>query len=332
MSDVIQSALAQLKSGNVVAFPTETVYGLGALINSDSGIQKIFSVKERPFFDPLIVHVDSIEMAKTCFKEWPEVAEVLAKHFWPGPLTLVMPKSSLISDTITSGLENVGVRMPNHPMALELIKAAQVPIAAPSANKFGKTSPTKADHVRQEFGNEVMVIDSTPCEIGIESTVLLIKEGYKLSILRPGGVTQSEIDAVLKEKEVTVSWVLAPDKKDAPGHMKHHYMPNIPFVICKKPSLKMSELAQVVKEKLDQIPNEIEGIKIMKPQSDIKKIEFLRLPQDPKQAARVLYAALREASERKPDLLCYIQVAEPQSELWVSIYDRLYKAASLIIE
>lgn len=332
MSDLIQSAVAQLKNGDVVAFPTETVYGLGALITSEAGIQKIFAVKERPFFDPLIVHVDSVEMAKTCFKSWSEVAQTLTEHFWPGPLTLVMPKSSLISDLITSGLENVGVRMPNHPIALDLIKTAQTPIAAPSANKFGKTSPTKAEHVRQEFGSQVTVIDSTPCEIGIESTVLLIKDSNQLSILRPGGVTQSEIDAVLNKSQSKFSWVQVPDKKDAPGHMKHHYMPSIPFVICKKPSLKMSELAQVVKERLDQIPNEIEGIKITKPKADIKKIEFLRLPKDPKQAARVLYAALREASERKPDLLCYIQITEPESELWVSIYDRLYKAASLTIE
>ena len=158
-SAVVDLSLAanQLEQSDVVAFPTETVYGLGARIDRPEGLKKIFAIKQRPFFDPLIVHASSTEQAKTCFKEWHAMADHLAKSFWPGPLTLVMPKSELISDMITSGLDSVGVRIPNHNLALQLINAVGVPLAAPSANKFGKTSPTKAEHVKKEFGDSVLV-------------------------------------------------------------------------------------------------------------------------------------------------------------------------------
>lgn len=335
MINDISKAVSLLQAGDVVAFPTETVYGLGACINQESGLKKIFATKERPFFDPLIVHVASIDQAKTCFKKWNPMAEALAKKFWPGPLTLVMPKSELISDLITSGLESVGVRFPRHPLAIELIQKTGIPLAAPSANKFGKTSPTKAEHVKKEFGDSVYILDQGQSEIGIESTVLMVKEsgaGFQLAILRKGAVLKSEIDLYLKTLPLSYEWLSEVSKQESPGHMKHHYMPEIPFVVCRNPAMKLSELAIILNERLNELPDMIENVKIIKPTKKIEKIEFLRLSQDPVQAARELYSQLRAASERKPQALCFIQTPQHNSEMWESVFDRLYKAASLIID
>lgn len=332
----VDLAVEKLLSGDVVAFPTETVYGLGACINNESALKKIFSVKERPFFDPLIVHVASISEARGCFDVWNDLAQSLAEKFWPGPLTIVMKKSNQISDLITSGLESVGVRYPNHPVALQLIRKVGCPIAAPSANKFGKTSPTHAEHVRKEFENSVYVLDEGSSEIGIESTVLLVKECalnvYEIAILRKGAILKSELNHFLLTKNFNFSWIEEVSKKESPGHMKHHYMPEIPFVICRNPKLKLSELIQILNNKLSELPDIVESVKIVKPVKKIEKIEFLNLSKNPYQAARELYSQLRSASERKPEVLCFIQTSEHNSEMWESVFDRLYKAASLIID
>jgi L-threonylcarbamoyladenylate synthase len=332
----LETAIKLLNENEVVAFPTETVYGLGAKINSDIALRKIFSTKERPFFDPLIVHVDTIEKAKTCFKNWNPIAEHLAKHFWPGPLTLVMTKSDLVSDVITSGLPTVGVRIPHHPLALELLKEIKIPLAAPSANKFGKTSPTTAAHVKHEFGDSVFILESDTCQVGIESTVLLIRENSEISILRRGVVVKSEIEKALNHFKISFKWAEVIEAKESPGHMKHHYMPEIPFVICRDPNIKVKELSLIVEERLASLPDIVEGVKIIKPQKKINKIQFLNLAADPAQAAREIYSQLRAASERKPDLLCLALIKDyskdPKAEMWESVLDRLYKAASLIIE
>ncbi len=331
----LDQACEKLLNNDVIAFPTETVYGLGARIDSADAIKKIFSTKQRPFFDPLIVHTYSVEQAKSCFHSWNLIADVLSKKFWPGPLTLVMKKSEKISDLITSGLENVGVRIPNHELALQLLKKINIPLAAPSANKFGKTSPTKSAHVYKEFGDSVFILknkDDKGCEIGIESTVLLIRENSEISILRKGAILKSHILEVLNENKILYTWIEAANKKESPGHMKHHYMPDIPFVICKNPAMKLSELGHILNSKLNELPDFVEGVRIIKPAGKIEKIEFLKLSTDPAQAAREMYSQLRSASERKPQALCYIQMPNSQSELWESIYDRLYKAASLVID
>ncbi|MES2803028.1 MAG: L-threonylcarbamoyladenylate synthase [Bdellovibrionota bacterium] len=329
-------AVQLLELGDVVAFPTETVYGLGARIDRPEGLKKIFSTKQRPFFDPLIVHVASVDQAKTCFKEWSAMAEHLAQSFWPGALTLVMPKSDLISDVITSGLESVGVRLPSHSLAQHLIKAVGVPLAAPSANKFGKTSPTKAEHVKKEFGDSVLVLDQGQSEIGIESTVLLVKQTlnntFELAILRKGAVLKSDLETSLHKTNLKYTWLEGVDKKESPGHMKHHYMPEVPLVICKNPSMKVSEISAIINTRLQELPDEVEHVKIVKPKGKVEKIEFLLLPKDPGQAARELYSQLRAVSERKPHVLCFIQMPYHNTEMWESVFDRMYKAASLIIE
>jgi L-threonylcarbamoyladenylate synthase len=338
MSD-LDLAVQKILNNDVVAFPTETVYGLGARIDSDAAINKIFSTKERPFFDPLIVHVHSTQQAKTCFKNWNVLSDVLAKQFWPGPLTLVMKKSDLVSDLITSGLENVGVRIPNHELALQLLKKVNIPVAAPSANKFGKTSPTKSSHVEKEFGKCVFVlknVNDTTCEIGIESTVLLVREltenKFEISILRKGAILKSQIDQELNKNKIQFNWLESVDKKESPGHMKHHYMPDIPFVVCRNPAMKLSELGHILNQRLNELPDIVEGVRIIKPTQKIEKIEFLKLSTEPAQAARELYSQLRAASERRPQALCYIQLPTQTSEMWESVFDRLYKAASLVID
>lgn len=331
----IDRAVQLLKNHDVVGLPTETVYGLAGAIDSETAIKKIFSTKERPFFDPLIVHVASLEQAKLCTTDWSKLTEALAQSFWPGPLTMVLPKSSHISDLITSGLPSVGLRWPRNEVTEKIIQKMGVPLAAPSANKFGRTSPTKASHVRQEFQDQVFVVDGEDSQIGIESTVLLIKhenEKYSLSILRKGAVLPSQIDRVLSKHFFDYVWVEAVDKKESPGHMKHHYMPTIPFVICRNPARKLSELSEILNSKLKELPDEVEGVKIIKPQKQISRIEFLKLSPDPAQAAREIYSQLRAASLRNPDALCFIQMPSHSGEMWESIFDRLYKAASLIID
>ena len=223
-----EQAVAALRSGETVAIPTETVYGLAAVITSETALKKIFEVKRRPFFDPLIVHVESAQQAKTLTIEWPEIADALTKHFWPGPLTLVLKKNSLISDLITSGLDRVGLRCPRHPVALEILKKLKIPLAAPSANLFGRTSPTNAQHVESEFSGRVAVVDGGASEVGIESTVLLI-DGSEIAILRSGHVLASDIEKYLHKASVQFIWKKQISRSESPGHMKHHYMPAKPL-------------------------------------------------------------------------------------------------------
>ncbi|AGH96393.1 L-threonylcarbamoyladenylate synthase [Pseudobdellovibrio exovorus] len=335
MSEQLDQAVNLILKNEVVAMPTETVYGLAARIDSEVAIKKIFSVKKRPFFDPLIVHVSSVQQAQSCVQQWHAMCDLLVKKFWPGPLTLVMPKSPLISDLITSGLPNVGLRWPAHPVAQSLISRVGVPLAAPSANLFGRTSPTAAQHVRDEFQNKVFVLDGDSSQIGIESTVLLVKNidaRYELSILRKGAILQSQIEQALADSDLTYQWVESVDKKESPGHMKHHYMPQVPLVVCRNSRMKLSDLTSHLNQKLKELPDEVEGVKIVKPKQPISKIEFLKLSDDPAQAARELYSQLRAASQRMPDALCFIQMPHHQGEMWESVFDRLYKAASLILD
>src|SRR5580658_8110371 len=194
MSLSIKEAADRIRAGGLVAFPTETVYGLGANALDAAAVQRIFELKGRPASSPLIVHVASLEMARQVAAEWPPIVEELAQKWWPGPLTLVLPKKTAIPGIVTAGLTTVGIRMPNHPLALELIEQAGVPIAAPSANRFGELSPTTAEHVRAAFGSEVDVLDGGPCQVGIESTVVAV-DGGGLKLLRPGMISLGDLES-----------------------------------------------------------------------------------------------------------------------------------------
>lgn len=331
----IEEALNRLNAGEVVAIPTETVYGLAAKIDSKAGIEKIFSTKQRPFFDPLIVHVSSKKMAETLTKDWSPLADFLADHFWPGPLTLVLPKAEHVHGMITSGLESVGIRMPKHTLTLGLIDRVGVPLAAPSANRFGKTSPTTAEHVRQEFPNQdILILDGGACEVGLESTVLSIQRQdsqYQLCLLRAGAIKKSDLENALASKNFNFQFVESAAKGQAPGQMKHHYMPEIPLVLVIGKTNEADILHQSQRQIL-QLPDQIEGVKIIKP----KKFETLRrleLPNEATAAARLLYSELRSVSQTADlDLIYFLIEPHHQAEDWKAVMDRMTKAASLILD
>jgi L-threonylcarbamoyladenylate synthase len=327
-------ALSRVKQGKLVGVPTETVYGLAARIDLPLAIESIFKVKQRPFFDPLIIHVGSIEQAKTLTPVWPLICDILASKFWPGPLTMILPKNSNINPMISSGLETVGIRMPNHPLTLELIQKLNVPIAAPSANKFGRTSPSKAKHVKEEFqDDDVFVLDGGDCQIGIESTVLSIKKEdarYVLSILRKGHVVKSDIEKILNDNQIAFEFCEPQSIKDSPGHMKHHYMPKIPlFIVAKK--MDESVLLENINSSFEAIPDEVDSVKIIKPRGKISKLTELRLSNDPVLACRELYSKMRSCAENTDaQAIYFVKKDFHQGERWECLFDRLNKAATLI--
>jgi L-threonylcarbamoyladenylate synthase len=313
---VLARARDLLNEGQVVAIPTETVYGLAARIDKESAVRAIFSSKERPFFDPLIVHVATFAQVDGLITAWPPLARELARRFWPGPLTVVLPKSERVSDLITSGLETVAIRMPAHPMARRLIRSVGVPLAAPSANKFGKTSPTEAQHVRSEFvGQNILVVDGGPCAVGLESTVIRVV-GHEVEVLRPGSITHEMLAQALRQwpEPVQVQRVAS---ESSPGHLEHHYMPQIPLVTM---SEKNWPLTNQVRLRL-QAQLAIRGDRAV----------LLKLSDEPAQAARELYKSLREASGQG-DFIVAIRKDFHQGGYWTAIWDRLQRASFLHFE
>ncbi len=223
----VEEAAALIRAGKLVAFPTETVYGLGANALDSAAVERIFRAKGRPRSSPLIVHVDSVEMARGLASRWPEAAGTLARRYWPGPLTVVVPKSAAIPDIATAGLPTVGLRMPAHPLALELIRAAGVPIAAPSANRFTDLSPTAARHVPEALAD--YVLDGGPARVGIESTVLSLVD--RPLLLRPGVIPLPEIEALIGPVAVAAAPVEGPHA--SPGMHPRHYRPATPLYLLR---------------------------------------------------------------------------------------------------
>ncbi len=229
--DEIQHAAALIRAGKLVAFPTETVYGLGANAFDSTAVARIFEAKGRPTTSPIIVHVSSLEMAKSVAAEWPQAAQDLAHRFWPGPLTLVLRKQATVPDLVTAGLATVGVRMPSHPVALALIEASQRPIAAPSANRFTQLSPTTAEHVWQSLGERVdYVLDGGPCTVGIESTVLSLAGGTAV-LLRPGGVSRQQIEEVIGP--IAQQTDAPGEAHPSPGMHPRHYSPRTKLLLVR---------------------------------------------------------------------------------------------------
>jgi L-threonylcarbamoyladenylate synthase len=279
-----------------VAFPTETVYGLGANALDPAAIEKIYAAKGRPPGSPLIVHVSSIEMARGLVHEWPEQAEKLACQFWPGPLTLVLPKQPQVPDRLTAGLDTVGVRMPANPIAQALIRESGVPIAAPSANRFTELSPTTAQHVRDALGGRVaMILDGGRTTVGIESTVLSLA-GSSAVLLRPGMVTRQEIEAVIGP--VRVLGTVTEGAHASPGLHARHYSPKTPLILIES----------------GKVPSGGRGI-------------CLPMPSDPREYAAVLYERLHEADAQGWDWIAIEQ--PPKGEEWSAIRDRLERAAAI---
>jgi L-threonylcarbamoyladenylate synthase len=312
----IQQAVEALRRNDVAALPTETVYGLAARIDSEVALQKIFAVKQRPSFDPLIVHVADVSQARALSSEWPEIYDALADKFWPGPLTLIAPKNASVSNVITSGLATVAIRCPMHPLFLEAIALVGKPLAAPSANRFGRTSPTTAEHVETEFDGAVAVVDGGPCTVGVESTVLsgeFTGGKWHLKILRPGGVSRNDLHAFVKERGFPC--VMTRESSLAsPGNLKEHYQPISPIAILNEKSLSPEVKMQLEKKLKRKFKSESE----------------LKLPRTAQAAARMLYSEFRKLSRDENHL---IWVTRPNSinEDWEAIWDRLDRASSVIL-
>jgi len=298
MSLSISEGAAILRAGGLVAFPTETVYGLGANALDATAVAKIFEIKGRPATSPLIVHVASIDMVYEIVADWPPLAAELGARYWPGPLTIVTRKHANCPDIVTAGLPTVAVRIPNHPMALALIAEAGVPVAAPSANRFGELSPTSAEHVRASFGDAVPVLDGGPCQVGIESTVVAI-DGDKLTLLRPGMISLGEMEQAAPE---------AGASHPSPGMHSRHYSPRTPLLLVKGPAeLPGREGAYVWRAALGP------------------SARSRRMPLDPAGYASQLYRVLHELDKEGWPWIAV--ETPPDAPAWAAIRDRLYRAA-----
>lgn len=229
---LIEQAAAVIRAGGLVAFPTETVYGLGADALNAQAVRRIFEAKERPAWDPLIVHAVSIEQLRALVQAWSPAAETLARHLMPGALTLVLPKAACVPDIVTAGRPTVAVRIPAHPVAQALIRASGTPIAAPSANRFGRPSPTDADHVLADLEGRIeLVLDGGPTPVGVESTVLDLTT-QPPTILRPGGVSRETIEQLIGPVRLLEEALPEGQPLPSPGVMPRHYAPRVPLLLC----------------------------------------------------------------------------------------------------
>ena len=287
-----------IRNGGLVAFPTETVYGLGANALDPDAVARIFKAKQRPFASPLIVHVASEAMARTLAETWPAIAETLAQKFWPGPLTLVLKKAAIVPDIVTANLDSVGIRMPSHPIALALLQQARVPIAAPSANRFTEISPTTAQHVFDSLGNSVdLILDGGPTQVGIESTVVTLRR-IPPAILRPGMITAHEIErltGIRFEYEFDKPHIVE-EQMESPGQHPRHYAPRTRFYV------------------LDPGITPAQG-----------RGRVIDMPHDVAQYAAHLYAELRKADTEGWDWIAVRKL--PETPEWEGIRDRLKRAA-----
>ena len=294
----IQKAADILRSGGLVVFPTETVYGLGANALDPAAVRKIYALKQRPSTSPLIVHVDSIDQARELAADWPDEADRLAREYWPGPLTLVVPKKPIVPDEVTAGLPTVGLRVPRHPVALALLRAANLPVAAPSANRFTHLSPTTAQHVRDAFRDETpFLLDGGPSEVGLESTVIAVTPDG-LEVLRPG--------MAFVEDAVPVAESTAGSHR-SPGQHKKHYSPRTRVLLVTHGRLPQSGRGAYL-----WLSHKAESAR------------SLRMPGQPQAYAAQLYRRLHDFDREGLD---WIAVEfPPDTPEWVAIRDRLTRA------
>jgi L-threonylcarbamoyladenylate synthase len=307
VSSEVRRAAQILRAGGLVAFPTETVYGLGADAASRTAVQRLYAVKRRPPDHPVIVHFASAREAFSWSREIPWMAAELAERFWPGPLTLILKRSTLAQDFVTGGQDTVGVRVPSHPVAQELLKAFSGGIAAPSANRFGLVSPTSAAHVREDLGSDVdLVLEGGPSEVGIESTILDLSS-ERAVLLRPGHISKSDLGKVLSIEEKT---------EDSPRHsggLERHYAPHTPARLVPTHALDR----EIAKGK-----DKVAVLAFSRPD---ERVEFwLRMPREPQAYARRLYAALRELDSAGCERI--LVEAPPESAEWAAVRDRLKRA------
>jgi L-threonylcarbamoyladenylate synthase len=311
----IAHAAARLVAGEAVAFPTETVYGLGADATNAEAIARIFALKGRPADHPLIVHIGDPAALDRWVREVPERARGLASRFWPGPLTMILARAERVPDAVTGAQGTVGIRCPSHPVAQALLaefaRFGSGAIAAPSANRFGHVSPTSAQHVRDEFGADLLVLDGGACEVGLESTIVDLSRGAPV-LLRPGGVSRAAIEAALGEK------LLERDERAprASGTLAAHYAP--------RTSLALVESGDMEEEL--ETPANVAVLALREPQGDLRVTSWITAPSDPVRYGHDLYANLRtlDASGAKR----IVVEAPPRLPAWEAVNDRLLRAAA----
>jgi len=317
----VARAVELLRAGEVVALPTETVYGLAANALNPSAVGRIFKIKGRPAHNPIIVHVASADMAKRCVADWPPLAERLARAFWPGPLTLVLPRAQEIPGIVTAGGPTVGVRWPSHPFIQAVILACGFPLAAPSANPSNRVSPTTAEHVRKHLGHRIpLIVDGGQSQIGIESTVLDVSVSPP-RLLRPGIIHEQTLLAVTGSLAVGADH--SPELLKSPGLLRKHYSPRARLVVSSW---------------RDQLDLEAQTLRFKVPRSGIHIIAHTRIPagagfgrvsvipHDAEAFARAVYAELHQCDEAGAELIVVEEL--PDTYEWRPIADRLRKAAA----
>lgn len=310
-TDAIARAAAILDSGGLVAFPTETVYGLGADAANPDAVRRIFEAKGRPADHPVIVHVaDAVDLGAWA-RAVPEAARQLARAFWPGPLTLIVQRAGTVSDALTGGQDTVGVRVPSHPVAQALLRAFGRGVAAPSANRFGRISPTTADHVRAELGDRVdLVLDGGQTEVGIESTIVDVS-GTRPALLRPGMIGAAQLEAVLGRP------LLIPSRESprVPGNLAAHYAPTTPLALL--PGHEVDAIASGTSQRI--------AVLARRAPPTSARVTWIEAPADAVRYAHDLYARLRQLDAGGFERI--VVETPPDDPAWAAIRDRLTRAA-----
>lgn len=315
-ADLLQ-AVTLLKAGELVGIPTETVYGLAADASNPAAVAKIFAAKGRPADHPLIVHVAGADQLDVWAREIPPTARQLATAFWPGPLTLILKRQPGVPDAVTGGQDTVGLRVPDHPLTLDLLRAFGGGLAAPSANRFGRISPTTATHVRNELGERVaLVLDGGPCQVGIESTIVDLSRGHPV-ILRPGAITAEDIQRVLHQS-VSSPGSPSVDGPRVSGSLAAHYAPVTPMQLLDTEALRQAAGARVGAG----LPC---GVFARQAPLESDLLTFVQASADPATYAHDLYGVLRDLDAAKVGLI--LVEATPDSPEWLAIADRLGRSA-----
>jgi len=316
----IAEAARTVAAGGVVAFPTETVYGLGADASSDTAVAKIFAAKGRPSDHPLIVHIADAAQVTDYAGEVPLFAQKLMQAFWPGPLTVILPRRPGVAAAAAGGQDSIGLRCPAHPVALAFLQACKTGVAGPSANRFGRVSPTTALHVAGEFGDDLLVLDGGPCDVGIESSIVDCTRGRPV-LLRPGVLSRQQLEAACGETVLDKDGLLADNAAPrAPGTLASHYAPDA------KVRLMDTKAIQTALDVLgsDAAHIAVYARSIVRIQSE--NVLYRRMPDDPVATAQQLFAVLRDF-DAKGARLIWIETL-PEAEAWDGVRDRLGRAAA----
>jgi L-threonylcarbamoyladenylate synthase len=313
--EILEQAAALLRAGRLVAFPTETVYGLGANALDAAAVARIYEAKGRPSYNPIIVHVSDVAAVSQVAREWTDRANLLAMAFWPGPMTLVLPRQPAVPDIVTAGLDSVAVRVPAHPVARALLDAAKIPIAAPSANRSTELSPTTGRHVEKSLGDAVdLILDAGPTQVGIESTVIDLTSDIP-TILRPGTISVPEIEQVVG-KVATASQIAGETARPSPGMMDRHYAPRARLIVA-----RASDVESTVER--ERAAGRRVGAVVVS--AKVSGRSIVEMPNEPLAYAARLYTTLHSLDDSN----CEVVVVEavPESPEWRGVRDRIERAS-----